>query len=248
MALAKRVIPTVLTKGRQMVKGRGFASDRVIGLALQAMQVHGGRAVDELVLLDVSATVEGRGPDLGLVQELSSSVFIPLTVGGGVRTLQDIDALLRAGADKVCIGAAAFDAPDLVRAAAMRFGSQAIVVSLDVLNGAVVYHNGTVPYPLSPCDTAEWFHGMGAGEILLQSVERDGTMQGYDLALIRQVSALVSIPVIASGGCGSAKHMEEAFAAGADACAAGAMFAFCDDTPKSVAQHLKKAGLEVRLP
>lgn len=234
--LAKRIIPTMLVRGRTLVKGERFNSWRSIGHAAQAAKVHARRGVDELMILDISATAEGRGPDLDLVRELSEGCFIPITVGGGVRSIDDINALLRAGADKVCIGAAA--TMPLIEAASGRFGRQAIVVSLD-LRGDDLCFQGLM---VAPC-LEDW----GAGEILLQAVDRDGTMQGYDLDLIREVSAAVSIPVIASGGCGSYAHMLEAFKAGADACAAGAMFAFSDATPKGAARFLQAHGLEMRV-
>lgn len=232
--LAKRVIPTMLVRGRTLVKGEKFNSWRSIGYALQSAKIHAARGVDELCILDISATAEGRGPDLDLVRELSEGCFIPITVGGGVRTLEHIDQLLRAGADKVCIRSGRGVIPE----ASQHFGRQAIVYSLDVGPGA--NHQAVV-------NAARNFETLGAGEILLQAMDRDGTLQGYDLDLIRAVSAAVNIPVIASGGCGSYEHMLQAFHAGADACAAGAMFAFTDNTPRGAARFLKSQGLEVRL-
>ena len=232
--LAKRIIPTMLVRGRTLVKGERFDSWRSIGHALQSAKIHAARGVDELCILDISATAEGRGPDLDLVRELSEGCFIPITVGGGVRTLEHIDQLLRAGADKVCIRSGR----GVITEASQHFGRQAIVYSLDV--GPGVNNKAVV-------NAARNFETLGAGEILLQAMDRDGTLQGYDLDLIREVSAAVGIPVIASGGCGSYEHMLEAFHAGADACAAGAMFAFTDNTPRGAAHFLKSQGLEVRL-
>lgn len=245
--LCKRLIPSMLVRGRTLVKGKQFDSWRSIGHAAQAAMVHARRQVDELCILDIGATAEGRGPDLTLVSELSADCFIPITVGGGVRTPQDIDALLRAGADKVAIGTGWAEVPDLIRSAAARFGRQAIVASLDVSHGTVVYRNGKQMPGWNPYSKAEWLEQMGAGEILLTSVDRDGMMQGYDLDLIRKVSSLVSIPIIAAGGCGTPEHMLEAFQAGADACASGAMFAFSDHTPKGAASFLRGQGMAVRL-
>jgi cyclase len=249
--LCKRIIPTMLVRGRTLVKGERFDSWRSIGHAAQAAKVHARRGVDELMILDISATAEGRGPDLDLVRELSEGCFIPITVGGGVRSLADIDALLRAGADKVAIGKGWHEVPGLIRDAAARFGRQAIVGIVDD------QQYGSWNHPEWACTNAicrkqavmdcGWLAREGAGEILLQSVDRDGTMQGYDLETIREVSSAVSIPIIASGGCGTPEHMLEAFRAGADACAAGAMFAFSDETPKGVARYLKSAGVEMRL-
>jgi cyclase len=245
----------MLVRGRTLVKGEQFNSWRSIGHALQAAKVHAMRGVDELMILDISATAEGRGPDLKMVEELSAGCFIPITVGGGVRSLKDIDALLRAGADKVAVCSHAAKYPEFIQEAASRFGNQAIVVGLDVLNGKAAWTNCATGITgrmkngekWGAVDWAKRFQNEGAGEILLSCVERDGMMQGYDLDLIREVSQAVSIPVIASGGCGSYEHMLEAFKAGADACAAGAIFAFSDATPKGAAMYLKNNGLEVRL-
>jgi cyclase len=191
------------------------------------------------MILDVTATKEGRGPDLDLVRELSEDCYIPITVGGGVKSLQDIDNLLRAGADKVCIGAALrpenYDG--LLRDASDRFGRQALV--------AIANIPPQTTSTFAAID-AGWKAAEGAGEILLQSMERDGLMTGYDLDTIRAVSAAVSIPVIASCGCSGYPDMLEAFKAGADACAVGALFAFTDATPRGAAKFLAKH-LEVRL-
>ena len=249
MTLARRVIPTILCAGTRMVKGRQFASNRVVGRAADAVRVHQGRQVDELVLLDVTATKEGRTPDLKMIDELAKECFMPLTVGGGIRTVEDVRQLLRHGADKVVIGTAAIEQPDFVREVADTFGSQAVVASLDVKGGRCWTQCGTAALILhsAPDVWAKTMEFRGAGEILLQSIDRDGTMTGYDLDLIREVSAAVSIPVIASGGCGTPEHALEAIRAGADAVAAGAMYQFTDYTPKDVARHLKESGVSVRL-
>lgn len=252
--LAKRVIPSMLVRGRTLVKGQRYDSWRSIGHALQAAKIHAQRGVDELLILDISATAENRGPDLKMVEELSAGCFIPITVGGGVRKLQDIRDLLNAGADKVAICSAAVRETewDFLGEAAGRFGSQAIVAAVEygaIRNpvGWCTVECGRRPVVATPMQLALDYEKRGAGEILLSCVERDGMMQGYDLTLIREVSQAIDIPVIASGGCGSYEHMLEAFKAGADACASGAMFAFTDNTPKGAAQYLKQHGLEVRL-
>jgi cyclase len=235
--LCKRIIPTMLVRGRTLVKGERFAGDRSVGHVMQAARIHSARGVDELCILDIGATAEGRGPDLDMVRELSEGCFIPITVGGGVKRLQDIDALLRAGADKVCIGRALYTEPGaFITQCAERFGAQAIVCSLDVS-----------PHMGCPQEYAQRLEMLGAGEILLQSIARDGLMCGYDLDLIRAVSAAVSIPVIASGGCSGPEDMLAAIKAGADACAAGALFQFTDVTPKDCAKYLKAHGVEARL-
>jgi cyclase len=224
----------MLCRGRTLVKGRGFAGDRSVGHVLQAARIHSRRQVDELCLLDIAATREGRGPDLDMVRELTETIFTPVTVGGGVRSLQDIDDLLRAGADKVCIGSAF----DIIPEAAARFGRQAIVASLDCR--APTSMDTVVVRAVSMAH-------LGAGEILLQSVDRDGTMTGYDLDLIREVSEAVDIPVIASGGCSGPEDALAAIRAGADAVAIGALFLFTDHTPRSVSRYLRDNGVEVRL-
>ena len=242
--LASRIIPTLLCRGRQLVKGSQFKSWRSVGVAMQAAKVHALRGVDELIILDIGATPEGRGPDLDLVRELSEYCFTPLTVGGGVRTVDDVNNLLRAGADKVAIGAAA--TPEFLDQCAATFGCQAIVVAVDFyredrfarLNSYWVDHVDFVVRVLA---------ASGAGELLITSIDREGTMTGYDLGLIKRASELVNIPVIAHGGCGTYDDMLMAIEAGANAVAAGAMFQFTDQTPKGAAEHLKQHGVEVRL-
>ena len=255
MPLAKRIVPVLLVRGRQLVKGQKFNSWRSVGHAMQAARIHGARAVDELVILDISATAEGRGPDLKMIEELSKDLFCPLSVGGGVRTVQDVKDLLRAGADKVVVCTAAQELGLLgdrqewkIRAMADAVGSQAIVAAIDVKDGKVWTNSGTVlsdecGVPGNAALLVEY----GAGEILLTSIEREGTMQGYDLDLIRSVSRAVSIPVIAHGGAGTYHHMLEAIDAGAAAVAAGAMFQFTDQTPRGAAEYLAKHGVETRL-
>ena len=244
MPLAKRIIPTLLVRGRQLVKGVAFNSWRSVGHVQQSVRIHQARGVDELVLLDISATVEGRGPDLKLVEELTRDCFMPLAVGGGVKSVDDVRALLKAGADKVVIGEGACIAVQLASAAV---GAQAIVVSIDVDARGKVAWIGHTPTNLSPVEFAQKMQKEGAGEILITSIEREGAMQGYDLDLIRAVSKAVTIPVIAHGGCGSYRDMLLAIEAGADAVAAGAMFQFTDATPRGAAEYLAKHGIEVRL-
>jgi len=244
MGLAYRVIPTLLCRGRELVKGKRFNAWRSVGVASQAVRIHQARGVDEIILLDIAATPEGRGPDLDLVRELTAEVFCPLTVGGGVKGLSDVRALLRAGADKVVIGTGG---PLTISEAAKVVGSQAIVASLDVRAGHATVRCGTVTTRQTALGWARscWEHG--AGEILLTSIEREGTMKGYDLDLIRDVSHAVSIPVIAHGGAGSYEHMSEALDAGASAVAAGALFQFTEGTPSGAANFLAKCGYEMRL-
>ncbi|PWC54974.1 imidazole glycerol phosphate synthase cyclase subunit [Azospirillum sp. TSO22-1] len=251
--LKTRIIPTLLYRENGLVKGRGFDSSRRVGGALQAIKVYNLREVDELVFLDIAATAEGRGPDLALIDELADYCFMPMTVGGGVRGLEDFRALLAVGADKVAVNTAILADPALVEHAAAAFGSQCVVVSIDVRGSTpdtweVHGRNGGQPTGRHPVAWAQQVAGLGAGEILLTSVERDGTMEGYDLALVEAVSAAVGIPVIASGGAGSYADMAAAAKRGAAAVAAAAMFHFTQQTPREAKLHLDAEGIPVRLP
>jgi len=247
--LAKRIVPTLLVRGRTLVKGERYDGWRSIGNAVQAARVMAKRSVDELILLDINATLEKRAPDMAMVRELSEDCFIPITVGGGVRKIEHIDALLRAGADKVAICAGLVEVPGLLRQAADRFGSQAIVAVIEHRGAMLTWRNGTQGAKFSELavDAAERYQAEGAGEIMLSNVTRDGTMEGYDLSMIEQISRAVDIPVIASGGCRDYDDMLAAFKAGASACAAGAMFAFTDQTPRGAAAYINEHGLEARV-
>ena len=249
--LKTRIIPTLLYRDFGLVKGEGFDSRRAVGSAMQAIKVYNLRGVDELVFLDVTATLQGREPDYPLIDELADDCFMPLTVGGGVRTIDHVRRLLEVGADKVAIGTAAVEVPELIGAAAEKFGTQCVVAVVDTKAvdgqpGRAWTHSGTVATDLDPIDLARRLEAAGAGEILLQSVERDGTMVGYDLATIAAVAEAVSIPVIASGGCGSYDHMVDALQAGASALAAGAIYHFTQQTPMEAKHHLAAAGYPVR--
>lgn len=234
--LAKRIIPTILVRGQTAFKGPGFGPQctRSVGSALAIARTHARRGVDELLILDIGATPEGRGPDLDLVRALSDGCFIPITVGGGVRTLDDINALLRAGADKVAIGHAGREREDFIDEAADRFGAQAIV--------AVVEHAST----LSDARSELSIPG-AAGEIVLQCRDLDGALTGYDLALLNFLADKVDVPLIISGGCAGTADMLAAVRHGADGCAAGALFQFTDTTPRDCARYLKSHNIEVRL-
>ena len=248
VSLAKRIIPTLLCRGRQLVKGIGFDSWRSVGLAAQAVRIHSMRGVDELILLDITATAEGRGPDLDLVRELSEVCFMPLSVGGGIRNVADVRALLRAGADKVVVNSAAWEVDGLLDAIANEFGRQALVVSIDADEEHQVHiRSGKQPVGLDAVRWASVVAEHAAGEIMLNSVSRDGTMGGYDLDLISAVSTAVEVPVIAAGGAGTYEHLYQAIRNGADAVAAGAMFCFTDHTPKGAAEYLQARGVEVRV-
>jgi cyclase len=235
------------------VKGKRFDSWRSVGVAAQAVRVYAARSVDELVLLDIAATEEGRGPDLVLISEFSEVLFTPITVGGGVRQVEDTRRLLHAGADKIAVNTAAVEVPDLVRKMSDKVGAQGIVVGIDAKrspDGAswkVYTHGGRTATGLDAVEWAQQMNKAGAGEILLTSIDREGTLLGYDLDLIRAVSNAVDTLVVAHGGCGTYEHMHQALEAGAHAVAAGAMFQFTDQTPKGAAQYLAQHGVEVRL-
>lgn len=236
--LAKRIIPTLLRDGDKLVKGERFNGWRSVGHARQAVRVMAQRGVDEMVLLDITATKQNRRPDPIQIREYADECFMPLTVGGGIHSLEDIKVCLDNGADKVCIQSAFYPYQGaLVRDASAKYGSQAIVVAID-------YHQ--------PSAFAAWNHAKhaeqcGAGEIILTCIDREGTTSGYDLDTIARVSAHLDIPVIAHGGCSGYEDAYQAIKAGASAVAAGALFQFCDATPKGMAKYLFAKGVEVRL-
>ena len=246
-----RVMPTLLFKDVGLVKGTSFDSWRRVGGAMQAIKVYDLREVDELVFLDIAATLAGRRPDFEAIDELADECFMPLTVGGGVRSVDDVHRLLEVGADKVSLNTAAVETPELIGQIATRFGSQCVVVSIDAQRSGGGYYAcvraGTVATGQTPVDLARRAEGLGAGEILLTSIDRDGHMTGYDVDLISSVTTAVSIPVIASGGAGSYADMADALRAGAAAVAAAAMFHFTQQTPIEAKRFLAAAGFPVRL-
>jgi cyclase len=247
-----RVLPTLLYKDNSLVKGVSFSSDRRIGSALQSLKVYNRREVDELVFLDVAATNNGRSPDFALIDELADECFMPMTVGGGVSKIEHIRGLLHVGADKVCINSAVFENPGLVADAARLFGKQCIVVSVDVRReggGWRVYsHSGTRPTNQDPVSWAREVEALGAGEIILTSIDRDGTMSGYDVEITQQVTRAVSVPVIASGGAGEYAHMADVLRrGGASALSAASIYHFTEKTPREAKLYLRDHGFDVRL-
>src|SRR3990172_9035776 len=223
MSLAKRIIPVILHKHGQMVKGRGFKSDRVVWIALQASIIHASRHVDELILLDVTATQEGREPDYALIKKLANDCFSPLTVGGGISKDEHVRGLLNSGADKVIIGTAAQDEA-LISTLAQKYGSQCIAVAVDVRTNHVYLRSGSSYTGIHVNQYVRHMEKAGAGEIILTAIDLDGTLKGYDLALINRVAQTTRLPVVAAGGCGSYEDMRLAIEAGADAVAAGALW------------------------
>lgn len=249
--LKVRVIPTLLWKGVGLVKGVGFDSWRRVGPVLPAIKVYNTRDVDELVLVDITANRSGDVPDIESISDFSDECFVPFTVGGGVRDTVQMQALLRAGADKVCINTAAYDVFGLIEDAARRFGAQCVVVSIDARRVGDRYrcfsHSGTVDTGRDPVAWAREAADRGAGEVLITSIDRDGTMTGYDLALIESIAHAVSVPVVASGGAGNYQHMCDAILqAGASAVAAASMFHFTEQTPAGAKATLAAAGVAVR--
>jgi cyclase len=251
--LKTRIVPTLLFKGVGLVKGVGFDSWRSVGTALQSIRVYNLREVDELVFLDIVATPSGHRPDLREIDELADNCFMPLTVGGGVKSIPDIRDLLAVGADKVAINTAAIETPELIRDGAAEFGAQCIVVSIDVKrrdNGQaeVMSHCGRTATGRNAIEWAKDVEALGAGEILLTSVDRDGTMNGYDVDLVRDVAAAVRIPVIASGGCGTYEHMADVLSASrVSALGAASMFHFTEQTPREAKKYLAARGFPMRL-
>lgn len=250
--LKVRVIPTLLYKSVGLVKGVGFDSWRRVDTVIPAIKVYNMREVDELILLDIEATSEERDPDYNEIRDFSRECFVPFCVGGGIRNLGQIKLLLRAGADKVAINTAAYHTLNLVSEGAAQFGSQCIVVGIDCRKIDGVYrcfsHNGSVDTGYRLEDWARRVEQAGAGEILLTSVEQDGTMQGYDVEMIRRVSELVNIPVIASGGAGNYEHMLQAVKEGkASAVAAASIYHFTEQTPKEAKEYLGDHGVPVRI-
>ena len=250
--LKARIIPTLLLKNLGLVKGVSFDSWRRVGTITPAVKVYNIRQVDELIVLDISASSEGRLPDFEEVREFSAECFIPLTVGGGVRSIDDIKQLLRAGADKVSINTAAYEQPNLISEAAERFGSQCVVASIDAQrtpDGSYrcMSHSGKQDTGREVAEWAEELERLGAGEILITSIERDGTMEGYDLELIRHITSRIRIPVIASGGAGNYEHLFEALDSGkAAAVAAASIFHFTEQTPLEAKKYLASRGIPVR--
>ncbi len=250
--LKVRVIPTLLWKGVGLVKGVGFDSWRRVGPVLPAIKVYNRREVDELMLLDITAHHTGDEPDLESVADFSQDCFVPLTVGGGVVRLDMVQPLLRAGADKVSLNTAIYENPALITEIAKRHGGQCVVASIDARatddgKWRCYSRAGSQDTGRSIADVAREVEDRGAGEILITSIERDGTMEGYDLALVEQVTQAVQIPVVASGGAGTYAHMVDAvMQAGASAVAAASMFHFTEQTPAGARAALGAAGAPIR--
>jgi cyclase len=251
--LKVRVIPTLLLREVNLVKGPGFDSWRAVGTPMQAVKVYNRRDVDELVLLDIAATPAGSSPDFDMIGTLARETSVPMTIGGGIRTVDDFRTALKVGADKVSVNTAALEDPGLISRAADLCGSQAVVVSIDYridADGArrVYSHCATRATGRRVSDWARAVEAAGAGEILLTEAGRDGTLAGYDVEGIEDVAKAVSIPVVASGGARDPDDMVAAVSAGADAVAAGALYLFTQVTPGEVKARMAQAGIPVRRP
>lgn len=257
MALAKRIIPCLdVDKGR-VVKGVQFVDIRDAGDPVEVAKRYNEEGADEITFLDITASHEGRDTTVHTVEKIAAEVFIPLTVGGGIRELKDIRVMLNAGADKVSINSAAVSNPEFVREASEKFGAQCIVVAIDARRvdaegGAprweIYTHGGRKPTGIDVVEWAKKMASYGAGEILLTSMDCDGTKNGFDIELTKAVSDAVSVPVIASGGVGNLDHLADGVSeAGADAVLAASIFHFGEYSVKEAKEHMQARGIEVRL-
>lgn len=252
MAVALRVIPCLDVHDGRVVKGVNFQNLRDAGDPVELAATYGAAGADELVFLDISASSDGRATTREMVSRCAETVFVPLTVGGGVRTVEDVDALLRSGADKAGINTGALDRPEVIDEIAARFGNQVLVLSLDARRSEsmpsgfeVTTHGGRKS---AGRDALEWVQEAverGVGEVLLNSMDADGTTAGFDLEMIRAVRAVVDVPLIASGGAGTAQHFVEAADAGADAVLAASVFHYQTLTVSQVKEALRAAGYTV---
>ena len=242
----KRVIPCLDVAAGRVVKGIRFQELRDVGDPVELATRYSELGADELVFLDITATLEDRGPLLRLVERAAAELEIPFTVGGGIAGLEDARSLLRAGADKVSLNRAAVDRPELLTALADEFGSQAVVCAIDVRAGEVVTHAGGKPRGIDAVAWAREAVDCGAGEILLTSIDADGTRNGYDLELTRQVADTVTVPVIASGGAGDATHLAEAFEAGAEAALVASIVHERPERLPELKRDLQEAGWPIR--
>lgn len=257
MGLAKRIIPCLDVDQGRVVKGVQFVDIRDAGDPVEVARRYDEAGADEITFLDITASHEGRATTVKTVERMASEVFIPLTVGGGIRELDDIRRMLNAGADKVSINTAAVFNPDFVEAAAARFGSQCIVVAIDAkqvsaegepLRWEIFTHGGRKPTGLDAVEWAQKMVALGAGEILLTSMDRDGMKNGFDLNVTRAISDAVTVPVIASGGVGNLQHLADGVLQGhADAVLAASIFHFGEYSIQEAKEHMAAQGIEMRL-
>ena len=250
--LAKRIIPCLDVRDGRVVKGVNFVNIRDAGDPVELAKYHSDQGADEIVFLDITATHEARKTVADVVARTAAQVFVPLTVGGGIRTLEDFQTLLRAGADKISVNSAAVKDPSLISRAAERFGSQCVVLAIDARKNPdgryeVVVAGGRIPTGIDAIEWAKEGERLGAGEILLTSMDADGTKAGFDLEMTKAVTQAVRIPVIASGGCGSLEHFAEVFEeTGCDAALAASLFHFGELTVPQVKDYLRAQNIPVR--
>lgn len=250
--LAKRIIPCLDVRDGKVVKGVNFVGIREVGDPVECAMEYDRQGADEICFLDITATHEGRSTMIDVVRKTAEHVFVPLTVGGGIRSVEDFREMLRAGADKVSVNSAAVKNPALISQAAEIFGSQCVVVAIDAKrdgqgNFHVVVHGGRKDTGLDAVEWAKKCQELGAGEILLTSMDTDGCKEGFDLELTRAVCDAVTIPVIASGGCGRLEHFSQVFEeTGADAALAASLFHFRELTVEEVKNHLAENNIPVR--
>ncbi|OUN23936.1 imidazole glycerol phosphate synthase subunit HisF [Flavonifractor sp. An82] len=250
--LAKRIIPCLDVRDGRVVKGVNFVNIRDAGDPVELAKYYSDQGADEIVFLDITATSDARDTVADVVERTAAQVFVPLTVGGGIRTLEDFQRLLRAGADKISVNSAAVARPELISEAAERFGSQCVVLAVDARargdgNWEVVVAGGRKPTGMDLIEWVKQGEALGAGEILLTSMDADGTKAGFDLAMTKAVTDAVSIPVIASGGCGSLAHFAEVFeGTNCDAALAASLFHFGELTVPQVKEYLTTREIPVR--
>jgi len=252
MPLAKRIIPCLDVDQGRVVKGVNFVNIRDAGDPVEVAKRYNEQGADEITMLDITATHEGRGTMIDTVKAIAGQVFIPLTVGGGIRTIDDIRAMLNAGADKVSINSAAIFNPEFVQQASQRFGAQCIVVAIDAKrvddHWEIFTHGGRKPTGINAVEWAKKMEAFGAGEILLTSMDRDGVKSGFDLPLTRAVADAVTIPVIASGGVGNLEHLAEGVNEGhADAVLAASIFHFGEFSIAEAKAHMASRNIEMRI-
>lgn len=250
--LSKRIIPCLDVKNGRVVKGINFVGLKDVGDPVECAKTYNKQGADEIVFLDITATHEDRGTIVDVVKNTAKQVFVPLTVGGGIRTIDDFRRLLRAGADKISINSSAVKNPQLISDAADKFGSQCVVVAIDAkrVDGSfhVVINGGRIDTGLDAIEWANQVCKLGAGEILLTSMDADGTKNGFDIELLNAVCNEVNIPVIASGGCGKLEHFSEVFKLSkADAALAASLFHYNELTVRQVKEHLKEHNIPTRL-
>lgn len=247
--LKHRVIPCVLLKDWQLVKSIHFDSFRTIGHPTSTARIYNARNVDELIVLDIDASLEDEEINSEIITDIANECFMPLTIGGGIKTIEDIYTILEAGADKVAINSIALDNLDFIQEAAMRFGSQCIVCSIDVklVDGEYkVFNKSKGILDISPVELAQEYEKYSAGEILLTSVDKEGSTQGYDIELIKLFKDKLQIPIILNGGMGEPKHAVEAIENGADAVAAAYIYHFSKYTPNDIKKSLAEHNIAVR--